>query len=303
MNANANQNVGVNNTNTNAAPTHQQQEVPVQNVRSDVYQTQHHYQQQRCPPQVALEEVQLHSRPEVVAHEEEEEEEEYYEEEEEEEESEDEDEDEQDGDTNDAEAPSLANLYDHDRGHAVTPRKRSCGDLEAESQTEEGTTVPRVGTPPKRARVGAVVVSAVPDVSSLTPLPTQNGKREVVSYPATTATASPRQRKRSSEELEMGSLQKRLRVEPTSATATGTGGRDRKTSIPRSLSTTPPSSVTAVSSNLSSSGEEGIGGGKKARGGAEYVDVSMQPGGGAGVVKTGLVLGGELDGLYVFEEV
>lgn len=303
MNANANQNVGVNNTNTNAAPTHQQQEVPVQNVRPDVYQTQHHYQQQRCPPQVALEEVQLHSRPEVVAHEEEEEEEEYYEEEEEEEESEDEDEDEQDGDTNDAEAPSLANLYDHDREHAVTPRKRSCGDLEAESQTEEGTTVPRVGTPPKRARVGAVVVSAVPDVSSLTPLPTQNGKREVVSYPATTATASPRQRKRSSEELEMGSLQKRLRVEPTSATATGTDGRDRKTSIPRSLSTTPPSSVTAVSSNLSSSEEEGIGGGKKARGGAEYVDVSMQPGGGAGVVKTGLVLGGELDGLYVFEEV
>ncbi|KAI6145389.1 hypothetical protein BKA82DRAFT_21257 [Pisolithus tinctorius] len=333
LNANANANVGTGNTNTNAVSTQQQQQAPAQNVRHEVYQDQHHHQQQQCPPQVVLEEVQLRSHPEVVAHEEEEEEEEYYEEEEEEEEEEEgeegeeesEEEDEQ-GDA-DADPPPLASRHDHGREHAVTPKKRSCGDLDAENQTEEGAGVPRVGTPPKRARMGAVVVSGVLDVSSVTPLPTHKPEAVGSDPVATANTATPRQRKRSSEELEvsgdgggqtdstssadnhadpmqMGSLQKRLRVEPASAATAGVGGRDRKTSTPRSLSTTPPSSVTAVSSSLPSPEEDrGSDDRKKTRGRGGCVDVSMQRSGGAGVVKTGLVMGGELDGLYVFEEV
>ncbi|KAG6335500.1 hypothetical protein ID866_3589 [Astraeus odoratus] len=146
----------------------------------------------------------------------------------------------------------------------------------------------------------------------------------------TTTTGTPRQRKRSSEELELngttrlssevpsstndldkriGSIkQKRLRVEPSPPS----GGEDpylhlpnkRKicaaSMTPRSLSASPPSSVTVVSSTGSSSSEEDKARTKRTSGASAFVDVSVRD---PIREKTGLVQGGELDGLYVFEEV
>ncbi|KIJ63498.1 hypothetical protein HYDPIDRAFT_29304 [Hydnomerulius pinastri MD-312] len=242
-------------------------------------------QKPQRPTEIALEEeVRARSRENVLAEEEEEEEEEeeLYEEEEEEEESDDE-------------------LFDNGGGtlhppvntHAVTPRKRSSGDLEADNLSSAGEVgVPRVGTPPKRARTGALVV---PSQATAVDPPRSKRGDSFTSGGLNTSTA-PRQRKRSSEELEtsgsnspssndldkqVGSLQKRLRVEPSPSS--------NNTATPRSLSASPPSSVTITSS----SEEE-----DKSRG---YVDVGLGEGN-LSVLKAGLVNGGELDGLYVFEE-
>jgi hypothetical protein len=117
--------------------------------------------------------------------------------------------------------------------------------------------------------------------------------------------AAPRQRKRSSEELELsggssspsssdgtdqhiGSLQKRLRVESSPP-----GVKNTATATPRALFASPPSSATVVGASPSEEKDKG-----EKRG---YVDVGLGEGD-ISTLKTGLVNGGELDGLYVFEE-
>jgi hypothetical protein len=88
--------------------------------------------------------------------------------------------------------------------------------------------------------------------------------------------------------MHIGSLQKRLRVESSSP-----GAKNSAAATPRSLTASPPSSVTVVS--VASSEEEDK---DENRG---YVDVGLGDRD-FSTLKTGLVNGGELDGLYVFEE-
>ncbi|KAH0828918.1 hypothetical protein J3R83DRAFT_2339 [Lanmaoa asiatica] len=215
----------------------------------------------------------------------------------------------------------------------LNPRKRSSDDLEGDvvpgdpgtggagTGTAGGGT--RVGSPPKRVKVGAYTpeseerttpdgavkgsrTTTVPGTPTIT---TGTGKEML---DATTTPAS-RQRKRSSEELEVSGgasprstgedkQQKRLRVEGSSVSVSpsksrsahtrtnGSGGKALRssrsprstatsTSTPATGSASPPSSVTVTS-----------------------VDVDVDVDGGIGTLKAGLVNGGELDGLYVFEE-
>ncbi|KAG1731845.1 uncharacterized protein EDB91DRAFT_1153383 [Suillus paluster] len=136
--------------------------------------------------------------------------------------------------------------------HTVTPRKRSSGDLEAENAAAGDSVEDRPVE--DRTRRG----------ESVAPNPT------------------PRQRKRSSEELDGGNdsppsrgdcLQKRLRVEESSPSSR---------SAPRALSVSPP--VLERADGYSRKG---------------FVDAGD---GDFSCLRTGLVNGGELDGLYVFEE-
>lgn len=203
------------------------------------------------PSEIVLEEVRV-PRNKVVKEEEEEEieeEEELYEDEEEESEE---------------EQCELTNP--RSQTHTVTPRKRSSGDLEAESAaTGDPIEVPRTSTPPKRPRTDSdrAVDDRVRRGESVAPIPT------------------PRQRKRSSEELDVGndspsrgdSLQKRLRVEES---------LPGSHSAPRALSISPPEV------------DRADGYGRKG-----FVDAGN---GDFSCLRTGLVNGGELDGLYVFEE-
>lgn len=149
------------------------------------------------------------------------------------------------------------------QAHTVTSRKRSCGDLEAENVTAGDTVgITRTTTPPKRPRTDSVEDRTRRE-GSVVPKPT------------------PRQRKRSSEELDVSndtppsrgdSLQKRLRVEESSPSLD---------SAPRVLSI-PPVVDRADGYNRKGFVDAGDG------------DFSC--------LRTGLVNGGELDGLYVFEE-
>jgi len=200
--------------------------------------------------EIVLEEVRV-PRSKLVKEEEEEEleEEELYEDEEEESEE---------------EQYELANPCSET--HTITPRKRSSGDLEAENAaTGDPIEVPRTSTPPKRPRRDSdrPVDDRARRGESVAPIPT------------------PRQRKRSSEELDVGndslsrgdSLQKRLRVEESSP-----GSH----SAPRALSVSPPEVDRADGYSRKGFVDAGDG------------DFSC--------LRTGLVNGGELDGLYVFEE-
>ncbi|OJA15099.1 hypothetical protein AZE42_05578 [Rhizopogon vesiculosus] len=198
-------------------------------------------QQPEHQTKIVLEEEVRVSRNHLMEEEEEEEleEEELYEDEEEE---------------SDEEQRELPIAYS--QTHTVTSRKRSCGDLEAENAAAgDAVGIPRTTTPPKRPRTDSVDERARRE-ESVAPKPT------------------PRQRKRSSEELDIGndsppsrgdSLQKRLRVEESSPSSH---------SAPRALSVPPTSR----------------------RG---FVDAGD---GDFSCLRTGLVNGGELDGLYVFEE-
>lgn len=321
-------------------------------------------------PQITLEEVRV-----ILRTEEEEEEEDLYEEEEEESEN---------GNEKNLSVPDVhptrpdSGAHSHsNRIHAsigaITPRKRSSGDLDADADCgtdarghRDGTCpsgekgVIRVSTPPKRAR------TAVEDVATSTTNANNLADTKTMSTHATTTV---KQRKRSSEELDthlfasithdQRGLQKRLRVDGTGS-GTGLGvslpasvplsqsrcaragmprvgththtprsgihnsGIHAHARMPRSLSTSPPSSITV---NTSASSEGGLNAQKSVGVGGTSecevaepqpaltqartrgpVDVSMCTIGdgnfpGLGVHRiTGLVEGGELDGLYVFDE-
>ncbi|KAG6382190.1 hypothetical protein JVT61DRAFT_840 [Boletus reticuloceps] len=297
----------------------------------------HGTQQGHQPTEIVLEEV--HTAPRhVLAQEEEEEEEMYEEEEDEEEEGDEEVEEEEEEESEDSSVGAYTLVHPrvhtptHPQTHAkiapprLNPRKRSSDDLDGDAApgttgTEGGGT--RAGTPPKRVKVGptgseertthdgTVKGSRATSVPST---PTRGGTVVGGTDKATletTTTPTSRQRKRSSEELEVsGSAsprstgddkqQKRLRVEPsvpvsvspsknrsvhTRTRGNGTKGlrssrspraRSTSTPTPATGSASPPSSVTMTS-----------------------VDVDVD---GVGALKAGLVNGGELDGLYVFEE-
>lgn len=341
-------------TSAQTVPTQVRVHPTVPSQPTQVTPTQPQLQPQN-PPQITLEEVRV-----ILRTEEEEEEEEFYEEEEEESED---GEDERPSPVLDVDPTrphsvphSYSNAHLPAHNDAVTPRKRSCGDLDTDVRShgdgseDRGTL--RVATPPKRAR------TTVEDVATTT-ITTNNL--------AATSTIDPnatpmKQRKRSSEELDthllaptahdQRGLQKRLRVEgtgtgvsfpvavPLSPSRCTRGGTPRlgihnshaqtprsrvhaHARMPRSLSTTPPSSITAsapsedglnVQKGVS---VEDIGEGEMGKPQHSphaqarthgLVDVSMCTIGdgdlpGLGVHRvTGLVEGGELDGLYVFEE-
>lgn len=132
----------------------------------------------------------------------------------------------------------------------LTPRKRSSGDLEGEnSHLGNREDIRHLDTPPKRARTALKVPSLEAVDANCVRL-----QAPLVPSKSLGIASIPRQRKRSSEELEMGgstlspaiesdkcasSHQKRLRVELSSG----------KKSMRYSLSTSPLSSVTAVSSS------------------------------------------------------
>ncbi|KAL4068776.1 hypothetical protein V8B97DRAFT_1971984 [Scleroderma yunnanense] len=222
---------------TRAQLTHQTTTVPSQPVRVIPTQTQTHH-----PPQITLEEVR------VVLHTEEEEEEEGEQEEEEEEEEElyeeEEEEESEEGEGEEEMTRSHIVTHSHADAHhtlndAITPRKRSSGDLDADADADADTRsrrdpppsntrdgVMRVGTPPKRARTTADDISVNAANSPKT-------KVNPVHIDASTDAISPsetttKQRKRSSEELDtqlpapttahdQRGLQKRLRIEGTTA--------------------------------------------------------------------------------------
>ncbi|KAF8131819.1 hypothetical protein EV363DRAFT_1164636 [Boletus edulis] len=219
----------------------------------------HGTQQGHQPTEIVLEEVHTVPR-HVLAQEEEEEEEMYEEEEDEEEEGDEEDEEVEEEEEEESEDSSVgAYTLVHPRVHTPThpqthakiapprlnPRKRSSDDLDGDAApgtigTEGGGT--RAGTPPKRVKVGptgseertthngAVKGSRATSVPST---PTRGGTvAGGTDKLETTTTPTSRQRKRSSEELEVsGSAsprstgddkqQKRLRVEPSVPVSAG----------------------------------------------------------------------------------
>lgn len=302
-------------------------------------------QQGHQPAEIALEEVRTVSRHALAQEEEEEEEDEMYEEEEEEEEEEDEDEEyeeedeeyeEEESKDSSVDAHARVHLRPHSPTHSHThmkiapprlnPRKRSSDDLEGDvvpSDPGTGSTGGgvRVGTPPKRVKVASMSEErTTPDrpVKAVPGTPTRGGTATAagtgIGKETLDATITPasRQRKRSSEELEVSGgasprstgedkQQKRLRVESSVSVSpsksrsarTYSNGREGKvlrssrsprststlTSTPPTGSASPPSSVTVTS-----------------------VDVDVDSDGGIGMLRAGLVNGGELDGLYVFEE-
>ena len=294
------------------------------------------------PAEITLEEVQKVPR-HVLAREEEEEEEEEeetYEEEEEEEEGEEEEEEEEAEEEEDSEDSSVD--AHAPRPHTPThlspltkiapprlnPRKRSSDDLEGDAipsgpdtggtgtDTTGGET--RVGTPPKRVKMGVYTPRASEERSvrdgadkgsrgtTTTSTPTRNGATTATGTGMemldATSTPASRQRKRSSEELDVSGgasprsktgedKQKRLRVEGSTVsvsppksrnTRTLAGKASRLTQSPRSTSTPMRASASPPSSMMVTS-----------------LDVDVD---GIGSLKAGLVNGGELDGLYVFEE-
>ena len=293
------------------------QHAPVQS------QPQPRGQQGHQPTEITLEEVRTVPRHVLVQEEEEEEEEEeMYEEEEEEDDEEDEVEEEEEEESEDSsvDAYARANTRLHTPMRMATkiapprlnPRKRSSDDLEAGAGVGDDTAggETRAGTPPKRAKMGPSEEPTMRDGARPTSVPgtptrggTATGTGTAKAMLDATTLPTSRQRKRSSEELEVSGgasprstgedkQQKRLRVESTasvspskskSARTSGNGGtkglrlsrspRARSTSTPARGSASPPSSVT--------------------------VDVDVD---GIGTLKAGLVNGGELDGLYVFEE-
>lgn len=365
--------------------TQQVYQAPVQPVRTQVQvhatvpshpiqvtPTQTQTQPQNSP-QITLEEVRV-----ILRTEEEEEEDDIYEEEEEESENG----NERNISVPDAHptrpdsGPRSHSNHIHASTDAITPRKRSSGDLDADADCgtnarghSDGTCPAgkkgaiRVGTPPKRARTAVEDVPTSTSTTNATNLADTNA----VSPHATTTV---KQRKRSSEELDthlfastthdQRGLQKRLRVDGTGS-GTGLGvslpasvplsqsrcarvgmprvgththtprsgihnpGIHAHARMPRALSTSPPSSTTAVSATASFEGGLDAQKGVDVGGTTECevvepqhtlaqartrgpVDVSMCTIGdgnfpGLGVHRiTGLVEGGELDGLYVFDE-
>lgn len=241
----ANAAAGITNLQVRSAPQNESQPQTRAPQSSPLQKQQEHEQQ----TEIVLEESRVPRNHLMQEEEEELEEEELYEDEEEEEES---DED----------------LCEHpitlSQTHTVTSRKRSCGDLEAENAAAgDAVGIPRTTTPPKRPRTDSVDERARRE-ESVAPKPT------------------PRQRKRSSEELDVSndsppsrgdSLQKRLRVEESSLSSH---------SAPRALSVSP-----AVVDRTDGYSRKG------------FVDAGD---GDFSCLRTGLVNGGELDGLYVFEE-
>ena len=290
-------------------------------------------QGQHQPTEIALEEVRTVPR-HVLAQEEEEEE--MYEEEEEEEgdDQEDELEEEEESEDSSTDAYTRALPHLHTPAHPKTltkiapprlnPRKRSSDDLEGDAvpggasngdaATGNAGRETRAGTPPKRAKMGPSETEerstrdgvGKDSHTSVPGTPTRGGAttETEVSKATLDATTPTRQRKRSSEELDVNGgasprlngedkQQKRLRVEPSVSVsptknrgahprATSKGlrsprARSASASTPATGSVSPPSSVTVTS-----------------------VDVDVNVDG--GMLKAGLVNGGELDGLYVFEE-